>query len=108
MRVKQEKKMKKRVASQVEKLHGKYSDFLWFARKTEKGEETLSLVRKKCKQIRELYPEECERLASSENGDWQNGFNSGMLAAVRLIGAIVDGEKDCTTNTEDAFPDSDT
>jgi len=64
--------------SQFEK---KYFDLVWYARKDESmrdgpAEEIMSCVE-------ETYPDDMRRL--DEYPDWQHGFNSGCLAAVRLF-----------------------
>jgi len=81
--------------------------FVWLARKSEEDEE-IPIVKEHCKRIRTEYPKETENLADPERGDWEHGFNSGMLAAVRLIGAYVDGSKRDIKMMEEWFPDLDT
>lgn len=86
--------------SQYEK---KYFDLVWFARKPQlrdldafeeyflnhDGTKTPPEVQLKCKQqmirIQEAYPDEVESLQSALDGDWDHGFNSGMLAGLRLV-----------------------
>ena len=87
----------------VSRYEQKYADLVWFARKPQLGdldafeqyfnnyggEKTPPEIQLKCKQkmilIQERYPDEVESLQSALDGDWDHGFNSGMLAALRLI-----------------------
>lgn len=76
----------------VHTLLPKYETLVWYARKPPKGEgywpETPADIRERAyKAIDEAerkYPKECEALAG-ENGDWEHGFNSGMLAGLRYV-----------------------
>lgn len=62
----------------------KYDDLVWFARAELEGNpQTVS----PCKRIQEKYPEECKGIKGMD-GDWVNGFNSGVLAAARLYSEL--------------------
>jgi hypothetical protein len=52
------------------------------------------------------YPDECAKLDSDE-GDWHHGFNSGMLAAIRLIGGLEAGGEEAEFAIQE-FPELDT
>jgi len=51
----------------------KYCDLVWYARSKQKA-----------KSFEEKYPNEIKAL-QGEYGDWYHGFNSGCLAAFRMI-----------------------
>jgi len=61
----------------------KYSELLWFARTSH---ENLSIkgVNEKLAEIEKSYPFEVSELGG-DNSDWQHGFHSGMVAALRYI-----------------------
>jgi hypothetical protein len=84
----------------------KYERLVWYARKTEEDIETIDAVREQCKQIEEDYEDECVALNSIERGDWQHGFNSGILAAARYFWAIETGVDE--DYADECFPELDT
>ena len=60
---------------------------------------------KHLKEVEKKYPDECAALNPPEkdrNGDWQHGFNSGCLAAIRY--ALADGDE----VAQSLFPELDT
>lgn len=61
-----------------------------------------------CEVIRNAFPEEYERLSCPDRGDFEHGRNSGILAAVRLIGSYVDGDDEDIAYAEEEFPFLDT
>jgi len=63
--------------------HEKYFDLVWLARK---HPEDLNnpLVREQYDRIEEQYTQEVDDLLNA-NSDWNHGFNSGMLACLRLL-----------------------
>ena len=71
----------------------KYESLVWFARKYPADHESWDKVPADIKQgalnaasrVEELYPDEVDRLRSEECGDWEHGFNSGVLAALRFV-----------------------
>ena len=67
----------------VEKLK-KYEDLIWYARSGPENE-SIKGVKESKKRIEDLYPEEVQKLQSEEYGNWQHGFHSGMVAALRYI-----------------------
>ena len=79
----------------------KYEDLVWYVRKRPEDRENGD-----CNQamtvIEEKYPDELIKLTNDEE-NWHHGFNSGMLACLRLIsgGRI-------TNNTLNEFPMLDT
>ena len=73
----------------------KYFRLVWFARSKSDNPE-IELLRA---EVRELYPKETAELGSIVTGDWAHGFNSGMLACLRLLS----GGRITTANMEE-FP----
>ncbi len=78
----------------------KYTDLVWFARSNSQ-EPNIVQIRDR---IRAKYSEEIEKL-EGDDGDWEHGFNSGMLACCRLFGdylldddaynSIIEYNEDC-------------
>lgn len=76
----------------LDSLEQKYYDLVWFARKHpfehHSWYSTPTKIRegafKAMMRVMEEYPEDVEDL-QGESGDWHHGFNSGMLAALRLV-----------------------
>ena len=65
-------------------MEEKYRDLVWYARKDETLRAANLQVAEQCAQVEHKYPAETAALAS-EHGDWQHGFHSGVLAALRLV-----------------------
>ncbi len=61
-------------------LEEKYRRLVWYSR-TNPEEQS-----ERMEEISDLYPDEIVKLENCENS-WQHGFNSGMLAAARLLRA---------------------
>lgn len=76
-------------------IGSKAHDLVWLARKPHAGDPDAMAefydngcnlgTRVHMNQIAEAYPEEVEALGCPMQGDWAHGFNSGMLATVRLL-----------------------
>ena len=62
-----------------------YHDLVSYARKTEEQYNTYPLVKELIDRLETEFPTETEKL-KGEEGDWTHGFNSGMLACLRLLG----------------------
>lgn len=76
--------MKKRdLIENASKLETKYSDLLWYAR-TRPESYNIKGVPEHIERIETEYPNEVEELRG-ENGNWQHGFHSGMVAALRYV-----------------------
>lgn len=45
----------------------------------------MDQIEDEAQKILEMYPIECQTINSNLNSEWQFGFNSGMLAAIRTI-----------------------
>ena len=76
------------------KFEEKYFDLVWYARKAlSDNEEYWGDTTQKIKYdalnaaclVEEKCSEEIDSLKSMESGDWQHGFNSGCLAAMRYV-----------------------
>lgn len=91
----------------LDMLENKYCDLVWYARKPTEGigeiweendwykeldKETVDAIRKAVKQISEQYPSETAGL--NGQGNWQHGFNSGMLAFTRLLRDLASEDAD--------------
>jgi len=87
------------IASQEQK---KYEELVWFARSGRNI--NIPEVRKHRERIEEMYPQEIKNL-SGETGDWSHGFNSGMLAGMRLITSMMELS---TQEALENFPELDT
>ena len=97
-------------------LSGKYCDLVWYARKPPL-EDNIAWdkltqdpdIRKGAMastfKVEEQYPEETKRIACPEHGDWEHGFNSGMLAALRYVLDTLEGDHEFA---KDCFPMLDT
>jgi len=75
-------KKKELIENVVEKLK-KYDDLIWYAR-TSPENYNIKGVKENMDRIEKEYPDGVTEL-SSKNGDWQHGFNSGMVAALRYV-----------------------
>ena len=97
------KATKKEVLELATKMTEKYCDLVWYARKTDNDYKTIPAVKEHMDRIDQQYSEEIDQLCG-ENGDWAHGFNSGCLAAFRLIaGMMADGIEESL----EYFPDLD-
>lgn len=75
---------KKEILENIIELEDKYFDLVWYARKSPNDYDTIPKVKENVDRIEKLYPTETQDL-SSDTGDWEHGFNSGMLAGMRYI-----------------------
>ena len=73
-------------------LETKYCGLVAFARKTTDDIENIYEVKKWYEEMLVKYPQECNDLKSKNESEWSHGFNSGILACLRLIsgGKITD------------------
>ena len=90
----------------------KYDRLVWYARKHPSDHPSWDNVPADIKegalnvasQVEEMFPDECDSLKCAECGDYEHGFNSGMLAALRyVLHAAADPEE-----AEECFPELDT
>lgn len=84
----------KDVIEKITELENKYFDLVWYSRKDKYKllEEERYDILKLTTDVFNKYPEECKRL-EEEGGDWEHGFNSGMLAATRLFLGLMNRSK---------------
>ena len=89
----------------------KYESLVWYARKHPSDHPSWASVPadiregalNSCAKVEEHCPDEVDALRG-ENGDWEHGFNSGMLAALRYVmHAAAD-----PSEAEELFPELDT
>ena len=64
-------------------LMEKYYDLVWLARK--KSEDFENPIKLQIDKVCNKYPEESVKILDGENTNWEHGFNSGMLACLRLV-----------------------
>jgi hypothetical protein len=94
---------KSEVIDKLVEMEQKYFDLVWLARsRVEDGDHAAA----KREKIRELYPEEVRELRG-DNGDWQHGFHSGCLAALRLAVGLLCSKRE-REMAESDFPCLDT
>ena len=74
---------KKQLLETIVQKQDKYVDLLWYARSNPNHIDIKGVAENK-ERIEALYPNEVKEL-QSENGEWQHGFHSGMVAALRYI-----------------------
>lgn len=70
---------------EIKHLESKYESLIWFARKSKDDIRNSKEVKNQVEKVIQMYPEECAYLKSAYFGNWQHGFNSGILAAARLV-----------------------
>ena len=90
---------KKQLLETILQKQDKYVDLLWYARSNPKDIDIKGVAENK-ERIETLYPTEVSEL-QSENGDWQHGFHSGMVAALRYILTMDDIGKEAA---DEEFP----
>lgn len=96
------KATKKEVLEMAMDYQRKYEELVWYARS---GRNThIPVVVTHRERIEGMYPKEVEDL-SNESGDWFHGFNSGMLAGMRLITSMMEMSTEYATEN---FPELDT
>ena len=89
----------------------KFQKLVWFARKHPSDHPFWDTVPADIKQgalnsasrVEEMYPDEVDEL-HGEHSDWQHGFNSGMLAALRFVLHAAEDPDEA----EECFPELDT
>jgi len=96
------KATKQQLINEIKLLEHKYEMLVWYTRKSEQQIATIEGVRIAADEVTRDYPEEVASLNSPLFGNWQHGFNSGMLAGARFVLDALD------TGIEEAyeiFPD---
>jgi hypothetical protein len=81
-----------------------YESLVWYARKSQEDIKKYDL-KEHISKIETKFPAETTSLKSTQTGDWQHGFNSGMLAGLRFVLSVREfGIEDA----EEFFPELDT
>lgn len=75
---------KKQLFENIQQKEDKYFDLVWYAR-SKPEHINIEGVKENIERIETLYPTEVERLKNEEWADWQHGFHSGMVAALRYV-----------------------
>ena len=96
------KATKQQLIEEVNQLERKYEMLVWYARKSAEQIATIEDVGIAAREVIRDYPEEVTSLHSPLFGDWQHGFNSGMLAGMRFV---YDALKYGIEDAHDSFPD---
>jgi hypothetical protein len=76
--------------NELHKLESKYESLVWYARKSPQQIATIAGLKAAVTEVECKYPDETAALRSADSGDWSHGFNSGMLAAVRLAQGLME------------------
>jgi hypothetical protein len=97
---------RQQIEDAVRVMEKKYFDLVWFARTGSAAVKDGNISMPGVVRVKMAYPEECARL-SGEQGAWEHGFNSGCLAAFRLVLGLM-GTKVDAQMAEDEFPFLDT
>ena len=74
----------------LDKLEDKYESLVWYARRDFKNlpgvpKEIIEGAKNAAARVEEVYIDEVQNLKDPSRGDWTHGFNSGMLAGLRLV-----------------------
>ena len=94
------------VKPKLKELEQKYFDLVWFARSRPENK-NIPGVKAKLDKVKADYPKEVEGI-KGPNGDWQHGFNSGLLACTRLVSAYaLPHNYRCTDGNCDSDSDDD-
>ena len=72
------------IRDELEVLENKYRNLVWLGENSEWGLDHPG-KHEFANQIAELYPDEADSLQCCECGEWNDGFNNVMLAAIRFI-----------------------
>ncbi len=99
------KATKNQLLKEIKQLERKYESLVWYARKSPSDIETIERVRLEANRLEKEYPEEILSLCSPATGNWTHGFNSGILAATRLV---IDALDNGIEEAYEFFPDLNT
>lgn len=106
----------------IDRLHlltDKYMQLVWYARSWHAGHPSWEAMPSETREgvldcqarVEEHFPDETDSLACPDSGDWEHGFNSGMLAAARLLLSYLHPQADTAEwdqqieDAEDGFPE---
>ena len=90
------------LAAEIQAWEQKYFDLVWYARTT--PDEPASQAGRK--RVEAAWSVDLDELRSDDS-NWQHGFNSGCLAAFRLVQGLLGSEADAEMAREE-FPFLDT
>ena len=95
------------ITQDLQDLEKKYNDLVWYARSPHKSmirvvykdtpEDIIQGALNSQARVEEDYPDEIDNLKGKDS-DWEHGFNSGMLAAIRYVLTAT-----CPIEIEDEF-----
>jgi len=74
------------IQTKLKELNEKYNDLVWMARSSPELHAKRPDIKKIFNDTSAKYPGELEKLQKDQT-NWQHGFNSGILAIVRLLSA---------------------
>ena len=97
-------KMNVNVETVIDNKLTKYDDLVWYARKTAEDRANNADCNTECLRIETTYPNECIRLNDPDAADWEHGFNSGMLAALRYVASYLTNDPVEIEFAERSFP----
>lgn len=97
---------KAEITERLDQLEKKYFDLVWFARTSPRCLKDDHISMPGLVRIKMSMPEECEKLAG-EHSDFYHGFNSGCLAAFRLVSGLMSTKRNAQL-AEESFPFLDT
>lgn len=95
---------KHEIITAVAEKENKYHDFVAYARKSQEDYNTYPAVKELTDRLEREFPYEIQELIG-KGGDWEHGFNSGMLAGMRYVLSLYDMGKE---QAEKEFPFLDT
>jgi len=72
------------IRNELDELEFKYRQLVWFAQNSGWGLDHPG-KREYAENISKDYPDETDTLQCDCCGEWEDGFNNGMLAAIRFI-----------------------
>ena len=92
---------RKEIENKLNSMQEKYLKLVRFAR--DDGTNTSRV--EESRKIALLFPNETDKLKYGDDSDWHHGFNSGVLAVLRLIHELLDGSKPRADQSMDDFPE---
>lgn len=79
-----------KVVNSLSKLESKYESLVWYARGSFRAlpgvpQHIIDGAKDSAARVEEIYVDEVQSLKDPKRGNWTHGFNSGMLAGLRLV-----------------------
>ena len=97
---------KAEIKERLDQLEKKYRDLVWFARTSPRCLKDDHISMPGLVRIKMSMPEECNKLAGGDS-NFHHGFNSGCLAAFRLVSGLMSTKQNAKL-AEEWFPFLDT